>query len=196
MALDSSTTQNKERSLGDNTFDEVNNKDIKIEVLPLNPMVFYPAFPHIVERILDQFDKGSLRSCRQVSKSSMDSIDNRNLLWNEIVKDEGDDEVFQYACENGHTKMLEMIFQKPTAFNIDYNAKDFFGSTAFHLACENGHLKIAEMLIKKSTEINIMLNRKTPGGWTAFHSACNNGHLKIAEMLIHRSTELNIKSEC
>ena len=86
MELDSSTRQNnKKRSLDNDSSDEVVNKDMKIEVIPLNPVVFYPAFPHIAEKIFDQLDKESLRSCREVSKSWLDSIDNRNLLWNEII---------------------------------------------------------------------------------------------------------------
>ena len=45
------------------------NIKVKIEVPSLNPMVFYPGFPHIAEKIFDQLDKRSLRSCREVSKS-------------------------------------------------------------------------------------------------------------------------------
>ena len=45
-----------------NALDAVGNKKIKIEVPSLNPMVFYPGFPHIAEKIFDQLDKGSLRS--------------------------------------------------------------------------------------------------------------------------------------
>ena len=33
------------------------NKKIKIEMPPLNPMVFYPGFPHIAEEIIDQLDR-------------------------------------------------------------------------------------------------------------------------------------------
>ena len=63
-----STRQTMKRTLNDSS-DVDGNKKIKIEVPSLNPMVFYPEFPHIAEKIFDQLDKGSLRSCREVSKS-------------------------------------------------------------------------------------------------------------------------------
>ena len=63
-----STRQTMKRTSNDAS-DVDGNKNIKIEVPPLNPMVFYPGFPHIAEKIFDQLDKGSLRSCREVSKS-------------------------------------------------------------------------------------------------------------------------------
>ena len=52
------------------------------------------------------------------------------------------------ACENGHSKIAEMLIQKSGELDIDLNTKHrLFGRTAFHLACENGHSKIAEMLV-------------------------------------------------
>ena len=61
-----------------------------------------------------------------------------------------DKTAFHLACENGHSKVAEMIMQKSVEFNIDLNAKDRCARTAFHLACYNGHSKVAEMLIQKS----------------------------------------------
>ena len=69
MEFDYSTNQSKKRSLDEDCHDGVDNEGIKIEALPLNPTAFNPAFPHIVEKIFDRFDRGSLRSCREVSKS-------------------------------------------------------------------------------------------------------------------------------
>ena len=161
MELDSSTSRNnKKRALDDDSSDEVVNKGLRIKVTPLNPVVFYPAFPHIAEKIFAQLDKRSLRSCRKVSKSWLDIIDNRNLLWNEILRNENGKKAFRLACKNGHTKILGMLFQKSAEFNIDFNAKDFLKRTAFHLACVNGHLKIAEMIKQKSADFGIDLKIK------------------------------------
>ena len=93
-------------------------------------------------------DVKSLKNCRKVSKSWWECIDNQNILW----KNEVGTKAFQLACKNGHSKMVEMLFQKSTEYNIDYNAEEY-GDTAFHFACENGQLKIAEMLILKSNEL-------------------------------------------
>ena len=138
MGQNSLTKQDRKRSV-DNSLAGASKKRVKIEIQPLNPMVFYPGFPHIAEKIFDQLDRGCLRNCREVSKSWLESIDNRNLLWNEILKDEGGNKVFQFACKKGHSKMLQMLFQNSAKFSIDFNARDQDKMTAFHWACMKGH---------------------------------------------------------
>ena len=86
--------KDKKRSLEDDSSKEVGVKKMKVEVSPLNPV----AFPHIAEKIFDQLDKESLRSCREVSKSWLNSIDKRNCLWKEILKNEGGEKVFLLLC--------------------------------------------------------------------------------------------------
>ena len=160
--------------------EEIGNKEIKIEIAPLNPMIFHPTFAHIVEEIFDQFDKENLRSFREVSKLWLDVIDNQNLFWNKTVKHEEGNKAFQFACKNGISKILGMIFQKHTDFKVDYNARDRQGWTGFHCASQKGHSKITEIIIQKSTEFNIELNTKDHQGMNAFHTACQYGHSKIA----------------
>ena len=125
---------------------------------PLNPMVFHLRFSHITEQIFENMDSKSLKNCREVSKSWQICIDNRNILWNKMVKKNSGNKAFQLACNKGHTKMAQMLIQKPAWFNIDLNAKDKYGWTAFHWACWNGQSNIAEMLIQKSVDFNIDIN--------------------------------------
>ena len=165
----------------------------KMNVPPLNPMVFYPRFQHITEQIFEKLDSKSLKNCRKVSKSWQECIDNQNILWNQIVEKEGGNKTFQLACKNGHSKMVEMLIKKPAKFKIDLNAKDGDGNTAFLVACKNGHSKIAEMLMQKSAEFNIDLNAEDEDDMTAFQLACKKGRSKIAEMLIQKSAEFNIE---
>ena len=127
----------------------------------INPMVFDPRFPHIVENILEQLDKESLKNCRQVSKKWQNYIDKSNFLWITIVNDKGPKQAFRAACINGHLKMVQMLLKEPNRFHINVNSKE--GSkrrTAFHWSCENGHTQIAELIIKKSFDFDIDLNAK------------------------------------
>jgi len=48
----SSSKQNRKRRSKNDSSDEVGNKTRKIKVPSLNPMVFYPGFPHIAEKNL------------------------------------------------------------------------------------------------------------------------------------------------
>ena len=53
------------------------------------------------------------------------------------------------ACENGHSKIAEMLVKKSAELNINLNAKHrLFGIPAFHLACENGYF--IKLLISSS----------------------------------------------
>ena len=64
--------------------EDINNMEVSL----LNPMAFYPNFPHIGEQIFEKMDKGGLKTCRLLSKSWLEYMDNRNLLWKKIVEDE------------------------------------------------------------------------------------------------------------
>ena len=90
---------------------------------PLNPMVFHLRFSHITEQIFENLDSKSLKNCREVSKSWQICIDNRNILWNKMVKKNSGNKAFQLACNKGHTKMAQMLIQKPAWFNINLNEK-------------------------------------------------------------------------
>ena len=45
---------------------------------------------------------------------------------------------FHHACENGHSKIAEMLIHNNKKSKLDLNAKTNYGSTAFHLACNGG----------------------------------------------------------
>ena len=169
-------------------------QEIHKEVPLLNPMAFYPGFPHIAEQIFKQMNKESIRKCRLLSKSWQECIDNQDLLWIKIIEDEDStNKAFQSAYKNGHSKMVEFLIQKSVKFNINLNAKGVYSWTAFQFACKEGHSKIAEILVQKSNEFRIDINAKTRDhDSTAFHLACEYGHSIIAEMIIQNSVEFNI----
>ena len=96
-------------------------KKQRMEVPLLNPMIFYPRFPHITECIFEKMNKPSLKISREVSKTWQSYIDCRNLLWNKILKEEGVDDAFISACQTGHIKMTKMLLQNPMKFPIDLN---------------------------------------------------------------------------
>ena len=83
-----------------------------IEVPNLNPMAFYPGFPHIAEKIFQKMDKDSLKNLRLLSKSWLGHIDNQNLLWNKMIENKDSNKVFQSACKIGHSKIAEFLIEK------------------------------------------------------------------------------------
>ena len=105
------------------------SKNCKMELEPLNPMLFYPAFPHVAEKIFDQLDQENLKTCRKVEKLWQKCIDNRYLLWNKLVKKEDGKKVFKealranYLSANHHPKIAEMLIQRSVEFGIDLNVK-------------------------------------------------------------------------
>ena len=101
----------------------LHDKQKKIQLPALNPLSFYLGFKHISEQIFKNLDVKSLENCREVSKMWQNCIDNKKILWNEIIKIKGCNEAFQLACKNGITKLVEILLQKSSEFVIDYNAK-------------------------------------------------------------------------
>ena len=115
-----------------------------METSTLNPLVFYPRFPHIVEKIFHFLEIKTLKDFRRIAKRWQEYIDNQNLLWNKIANKLGGNMAFKLACTNGHLKMVNFLVQKPSKFDIQQNTK----SHAFQMACKNGHFKVAELLIQ------------------------------------------------
>ena len=98
-------------------------QEMCLEVPLVNPMDFYPGFPHIAEQIFDHMDMRSLKTSRFLSKSWQEYIDDQNLLWKKIIEYEDPKEAFQTACFEGHSKMAEFLILNSANFNIDLNAK-------------------------------------------------------------------------
>ena len=98
-------------------------------------MVFHKAVHQITIQIFEKLDGNSLKRCREVSKSWKNTIDCYNILWDYIVKKNEANNTLQLAIKKGHTKIVQMLIQKPADFNIDWQARDADGSTLLHLAC-------------------------------------------------------------
>ena len=60
-------------------------EDKNMEIPLLNPMDFYPRFPHIAEQIFQKLGHQGIRNFRLLSKSSLEFINNENLLWKKII---------------------------------------------------------------------------------------------------------------
>ena len=158
----------------------------------LNPMVFYPGFPHIAEQIFEHLDNKSIKNCRKVSKSWQNCIDNRNILWNKIVNDEDGNKAFQLACKIGHSKIAGMLMNKSIELNIDLNAKveKWNGMTAFHWACRNGKTGIIEMMISKAESLKLDLASRDNGGKTGYKLAQDLGRSEAVNLIKSKKPSL------
>lgn len=158
--------------------------------------IFISRFPHIVEKILENLDVQSLRNGRQVSKSWQKSIDEKNLLWIQVIKTtkilKNGMTPIHWAFWKGDLKIGRFLVQNSAKLNIDLNERDDSRRTIFHLACWNGDSKIAEILLKKSVELKIDVNATTKKGKTAFHLACQHASLKIVNILMENSADYSI----
>ena len=119
-------------------------EDNNMAIPLLNPMDFYPGFPHIAEQIFQKMGKEGLKNCRLLSKSSLECIDNQNHLWKKVIDVQNANQVFQSACNNGFLKMVKFLIQKSEEFKINFNnrSKAFDYQTPFYMACLNGHSKV------------------------------------------------------
>ena len=109
-----------------------------MDIGSLNPLVFYPGFPHITEQIFDRLDKVSLKSCRKVSKSWMESIDEKNIFWTKTIKHEEGNKAFLFACKNG---IFAIIVERSDSFLLHW---DIFDVQLFCLQKKASLLSIME----------------------------------------------------
>ena len=160
----------------------------------LNPMVFYPRFQHITEQIFEHFDKQSLKNCRVVSKSWQESIDYKNILWNEVFKNKDCSRAFQSSCKNGHTKIAKFLMKKSIEFNIELNAKDEYGRTAFHLASSYGNTKIVKILIEHSKIFGLDLTLKDNDGRTGFQLAKRKQQREVIKLIKRKMPSIAVEN--
>ena len=89
------------------------------------------------------------------------------------------------ACENGETKIVELLLERCNFEESGLNTKDEDGATALMWACFNGHKGVVKLLLKHSERIE--LNASTNSGWTAFMEACHDGHKDVVQLLLDHS---------
>ena len=174
----------------------------------LNPMIFYPRFPHITEQIFQQLDNKTLGNCRETSKSWMTCINDNNLSWLRIVNApkllRNGDTYLHLATKIGQKDLFELILEIEEV----KNPKNNIGQTPFHISCQYGHSYILEIFLEKSINFKIELSSHDGYGWkyessigvekkiifgsTPLHLASYYGHPKVVSILIQKSSELNI----
>ena len=168
----------------------------------LNPMDFYPRFPHITKQIFQQLDNMSLVTCREISKQWKTSIDDYNLLWLRIINVpsilQNGDTYLHLAAKTGQQEIFEFLLETEET----KNPKNHLGETPFHTCCRYGHVNLLDIFSKILIELNIdfccqdengiRFGKKIFFGSTPFHLATYYGHSKVASLLIHKSSELKI----
>ena len=87
-----------------------------------------------------------------------------------------------------YNKPENIKFLMENCQSIDFNAKNYDGSTAMHYACADGNLDIVQTLMDRG----IMLNETNFDGRTALHEACYHGQVRIVHFLV--SNRFNVKA--
>ena len=149
-------------------------------------------FPHLPEKIFKKLDNKSLSKCREVSRSWVNIIDEKNHLWLRVVniptKLKKGNTYVHLAAAAGQIEALK------TALNNEKKTKTKkeFCDTMFHHACKNGRLNIVEFLLK-ITDLKINFNAKSDCGESAFYLACIGGHSNVVKTLIQNAAVSKIK---
>ena len=123
IATEDKSGPDSDRSNG--YIEPLKNENNEVEMKPINPMAFNPAFHHIVEQIFGHMDKKTLANCREVAKSWLKCTDNKNLFWIKTINEKNCEEILRWSCEYGHSEIAEIIFQKASKFNKLYATCDW-----------------------------------------------------------------------
>jgi len=102
--------------------------------------------------------------------------------------------LFAFACDSGHTEIVELILQTAgfTGLN-DYDC-GYDRNAPFIMAALGGYIDIVKLFLK--TPGFDLLNMVNYDGNTAFMEACRMGHIEIAKLLLNTPgfSVLNIKT--
>ena len=82
------------------------------------------------------------------------------------------------ACEDGETKIVQLLLEHLNSDESGLNIKDKYGLTPFMWACYFGHKDVVKLLLDHPERIE--LNARDNGGWTAFIWACQKGHKMLS----------------
>ena len=146
------------------------------------------GMPHIGEQIFESIDTPGLINCLEVSETW------RELAENVLIK-RWKDKMLE-ACQNGETKVVQLLLQRFNDEENGLNNKDNYGRTPFMWACYNGHKDVVKLLLDHSEGID--LNARDRWGKTAFMIACQRGRKDVVKLLLDHSEriEFNAKSTC
>ena len=159
------------------------------------------GIPHVGELIFENIDTPGLIKCLEVSETW------KVLAENVLIK-RWKGKIFE-ACQNGETKVVQLLLERCNSEESGLNTKDEKERTAFMVACDNGHKDVVKLLLDHSGS-NIDLNARTydddiideliPAvldGWTAFMMACYEGHKDVVKLLLDHSDpkiDLNVRN--
>ena len=146
------------------------------------------GLPHIAEQIFDNINTDGLIQLLKVSKTWEVLAENVLLKrWKgKMLK----------ACQQGESKVVQLLLEHCTAEESGLNTKDEHGGTSFMWACRNGHKDVVKLLLNHSERIE--LNARNNYGWTAFIEACYYGHKDVIQLLLDNfeRIELNATDKC
>ena len=140
------------------------------------------GIPHVGELILESIDTPGLFHCTLVSETL------KVLAENVLIK-RWKGKMFQ-ACQNGETKVVELLLERCNPEESELNIKDEDGWTAFFWACNKGHKDVVKLLLDSSERIE--LNARTNNGNTAFMTSCKNGHKNVVQLLLDYSERIEL----
>ena len=97
------------------------------------------------------------------------------------------------ACQNGETKVVELLLEGCNSEESGLNTKDEDGLTAFIIACANGRKDVVKLLLDISHP-NIELNARDNCGYTALMDACSIGHKDVVQLLLDHSKRIELNA--
>ena len=142
------------------------------------------GLPHIAEQIFDNINTDGLFQLLKVSKTWEVLAENVLLKrWKgKMLK----------ACQQGESKVVQLLLERCNSEESGLNTKDEHGGTSFMWACRNGHKDVVQLLLEHSGRIE--LNARDNDGWTAFMKACYFGHKDVVQLLLDHSERIDLNA--
>ncbi|EEH06210.1 ankyrin repeat protein [Histoplasma capsulatum G186AR] len=150
---------------------------------------FYHWIVDLLYKLNSSLNEGSalLWACRKGQQSTAQlSLTYSFQSKGEAVRRKSSRSALLLACENGHVKLVELLFQKRSA---DFTVET--PSTASLLTAGNGHRNSTQALLQNRADIDFTdINGDTP-----LMKAASKGHENVAKILLCKGANPNFRNE-
>ena len=151
----------------------------------INLGIPWNSIPHVGELIFESTDTPGLIKCLEVSETW------KVLAGNVLIK-RSKGKLLEESCQNGETKVVELLLEYSNAEESGLNTRDIFGMTPFMWACSRGYKDVVQLLLDHSERFE--LNARDDNGWTAFMWACFNERKDVVKLFLHHSTRIDMNA--
>ena len=99
---------------------------------------------------------------------------------------------FMIACIYNSTKVVQLMLEQSTEYNIDLHKVDSYGRNAFIYACSSNADQVVLLLLENSFKFSEDIKQFDNDGWNCFLWACQGNAHRVVPILLEQAKNYKI----